>query len=39
METSLHGRFGYDLVEWWVSANETLRRDSKSNVTTGVFSS
>ena len=36
MESPVQGRFGYDLVEWWVSANETLRRDSKSNVTTDV---
>ena len=36
METPVQGRFGYGLVEWWVSMNETLRRDSKSNVTMGV---
>ena len=36
VETPVHRRFGYDLVEWWVLVNETLRCDSKSNVALGV---
>ena len=36
VETPVQGKFRYDLIEWWVSVNETLQHDIRSNVAKGV---